>query len=58
MVVMCEYFNFKDGLQDPKFTWKSMGIYKLLYLGNGELILNFSTVKTFEIDYFIIKFFR
>ena len=45
---MCEYFNLKVGLQDSKFPWKSMGIYKFLYLRNGEMISNFSTVKTFK----------
>ena len=55
---MCEYFNLKDGLQDPKFPWKSIGIYKFLYLRNGELISNFGIVKTFKILYFITKMFR
>ena len=35
-----------------------MGIYKLLYLRNGELMSNFGTVKTFKIYYFIKVNFR
>ena len=54
---MCEYFNLKDGLQNPKFPQKSMEIYKLLYLRNGELISNFSTVKIFKIHDFIMTIF-
>ena len=55
---MCEYFNLKVGLQDSKFPWKSMGIYKVLYLRYGEMISNFITVKTFKIHYFIISKFQ
>ena len=52
---MCEYFNLKVGLQHTQFSQESMGIYKFLYLRNGELISNFGTVKTFKIHYFIIS---
>ena len=52
---MCEYFNLKFGLQDSKFPWKSTGIYKFLSVRNGEMISNFSAVKTFKIYYFIME---
>ena len=32
-----------------------MGIYKFLYLRKGEMISNFSIVKTFKIHYFVIQ---
>ena len=55
---MCEYFNLKVGLQDSKFPWKSMGIYKFVYLQNGEMISNFNTIKNFKIHYFTMPNFR
>ena len=55
---MCEYFNLKVQLQDSKFPWKSIGIYKFLYLRNSEMFSNYSTVKTFTIHYFIMANFR
>ena len=55
---MCKYFNLKVGLQGSKFPWKSMGIYKFLYLRNSEIISNFNTIEPFKIHYFIMPNFR
>ena len=49
---------FSKDIQNPKFPSKSVGICKFLYLKNGELVLNFNTVNTFEIHYFIINNLR
>ena len=47
---MCEFLKLKVELHDPRFPKKAVGIYKLLYLRNGELISIFGATLTFIIE--------